>query len=313
MRIVFMGTPEFSVPALEKIIETEEVVLVVTKEDAPIGRKRILTPSPVAVCAEKYGIEVFKPHRLKNDYQKIMEAKPDLIITCAYGQIVPKEVLDAPLHGCINIHASLLPKYRGANPICASIMNGEEKTGITIMYMEETLDTGDMLYQKEVPILESDHLGTVENKLSLLGAQMIAEFLPNLQNGTIKRVPQNEKDATYVGMLRRKDENIDFHKTKREVFNHIRALYPKPMASTIIDSKEWKICEALEYDEVCGEIGIISEVGKDYLAINCKDGRIKVIKIKPAGKNEMSVRDYFNGINKESLVGKKVEINEETK
>ncbi len=306
MRIVFMGTPEFAVPALKKIIEKENVVLVVTKEDAAVGRKRILTPSPVALCAESYGIEVFKPRRLRNDYQKIVELKPDLIITCAYGQIVPKEVLDCPKYGCINIHASLLPKYRGANPICASIMNGEDKTGITIMVMEETLDTGDILYQKEIPILESDNLGTIETKLSELGAEMIGEFLPKIASGEIRRIPQEESEATYVGMLKREDERIDFNKTKREVFNQIRALYPRPMASTTIDDVEWKICEASLYDEANGEVGIISEVGKDYLCINCKDGRIKITKIKPSGKKEMAVKDYFNGIKKETLLEKKV-------
>ena len=306
LKVVFMGTPDFAVPVLKELIEKTNVVLVVTKEDKEVGRKKILTPSPVAVEAASHGIEVFKPHRLKNDYQLILDKDPDIIITCAYGQIVPVPVLEYPSLGCINVHASLLPKYRGASPITAAIMAGEEKTGITIMYMEEGLDTGNIIHAAEISIDEEDTGGSLSEKLSILGAELLMKTLPSIIDETNFSLAQNEEEATYVGLLKREDERIDFHDTAKNIVNKIRALNPEPLANILIDNEEWKILKAEIGENQKGEIGLISEVGKDYFSINCQDGSIKVLEIKPFGKKNMTVKDFLNGYKKENLINKKV-------
>ncbi len=311
LRIVFMGTPEFSVPVLESLIGSYNVVLVVTKEDAYVGRKRVLTPSPISEVATRNNIPVFKPTKLKSDYQRIVDADPDIIITCAYGQIVPKEVLDLPVLGCINVHASLLPKYRGASPISQAIIDGEEETGITIMYMEETLDTGNIINARSIKIEDNDTYGTLSEKLSKLGAELLMDTLPSIIDETNFSLKQDDEQATYVGLLKRSDERIDFSKTRKEVVNKIRGLNPTPTANIRIDGEEWKVLTAEVGSEAKGEVGIISEVGKDYFAINASDGKVLVKEIKPFGKKVMTVKDFFNGYKKENLLGKRVDSYEE--
>lgn len=306
LKVVFMGTPEFAVPVLKELIENTNVVLVVTKEDKEVGRKKILTPSPVATLAESHGIEVFKPHRLKKDYQLILDKDPDIIITCAYGQIVPSEILEYPSLGCINVHASLLPKYRGASPITAAIMAGEEKTGITLMYMEEGIDTGNIIHAAEIPIEESDTGGSLSEKLSALGAELLMKTLPSIIDETNFSLAQNDEEATYVGLLKREDERLDFNDTAKNIINKIRALNPEPMANILLDNEEWKILKAEIGESKKGEVGLISEVGKDYFSINCQDGCINVLEIKPFGKKNMTVKDFLNGYKKENLINKKV-------
>lgn len=305
-RVVFMGTPEFSVPVLKELIENTNVVLVVTQPDAYVGRKRVLTPSPVCRLAEEHNIEVFKPEKLKKEYEYVLNKKPDLIITCAYGQIVPKVVLDYPEFGCINVHASLLPRYRGASPISKAIYDGEEKTGITIMYMDEFIDTGNIIHAEEIPIDDSDTLGTLTNKLSELGASLLMRTLPKIFDGTNFDIPQDNELATYAPMIKRSDEKLDFNRTRMEVYNHVRSLNPEPSAFIILDDEEMKILECRIGDDIKGEIGVISKVSKDSFSINCKDGQIDIIRIKPFGKKEMSVRDYFNGTDKDKLLNKYV-------
>lgn len=306
LKVVFMGTPEFAVPVLKELIDNTNVVLVVTKEDKEVGRKRVLTPSPVANLASSHGIEVFKPHRLKADYQKILDKDPDIIITCAYGQIVPKIILEYPSLGCINVHASLLPKYRGASPITQVIMNGEEKTGITIMYMDEGIDTGNIINASEIPIEENDTYGTLSEKLSVLGANLLMKTLPSIVDETNFSLAQDEEEATYVGMLKREDERLDFNDKAKNIVNKIRALNPEPLANILIDGEEWKIISAEIGESKKGEIGLISEVGKDYFSINCQDGCVNIKEIKPFGKKSMLVRDFLNGYKKENLINKKV-------
>ncbi len=306
LKVVFMGTPEFAVPVLKELIENTNVVLVVTKEDKEVGRKKILTPSPVATLAESHGIEVFKPHRLKKDYQLILDKDPDIIITCAYGQIVPSEILEYPSLGCINVHASLLPKYRGASPITAAIMAGEEKTGITLMYMEEGIDTGNIIHAAEIPIEESDTGGSLSEKLSALGAELLMKTLPSIIDETNFSLAQNDEEATYVGLLKREDERLDFNDTAKNIINKIRALNPEPMVNILLDNEEWKILKAEIGESKKGEVGLISEVGKDYFSINCQDGCINVLEIKPFGKKNMTVKDFLNGYKKENLINKKV-------
>lgn len=306
-RVVFMGTPDFSVPVLEKLIENTNVVLVVTKKDAYVGRKKVLTESPVAICAHEHNIEVYKPNKLKEDYEYILNKKPDIIITCAYGSIVPKVVLDYPSYGCINVHASLLPKYRGASPIVASILNGEKETGITIMYMDEGIDTGNIIMSRSIEIEDNDNSLSLSNKLSLLGANLLIDTLPKIFEGENFDIPQDNEEATYVGMLKREDEHIDFNNTVENIKNQVRAFSPEPYAFINIDDTEYKISEVEIKKCDVSKIGIIVEVNKDSFGITAKDGIVYIKRIKPSGKKEMSVKDFFNGFDKTSLLNKKVD------
>lgn len=306
-RVVFMGTPDFSVPVLEKLIENTNVVLVVTKKDAYVGRKKVLTESPVAICAHEHNIEVYKPNKLKEDYEYILNKKPDIIITCAYGSIVPKVVLDYPSYGCINVHASLLPKYRGASPIVASILNGEKETGITIMYMDEGIDTGNIIMSRSIEIEDNDNSLILSNKLSLLGANLLIDTLPKIFEGENFDIPQDNEEATYVGMLKREDEHIDFNNSVDNIKNQVRAFSPEPYAFINIDDTEYKISEVEIKKCDVSKIGIIVEVNKDSFGITAKDGIVYIKRIKPSGKKEMSVKDFFNGFDKTSLLNKKVD------
>lgn len=306
-RVVFMGTPDFSVPVLEKLIENTDVVLVVTKKDAYVGRKKVLTESPIAICAHEHNIEVYKPNKLKEDYEYILNKKPDIIITCAYGSIVPKVVLDYPSYGCINVHASLLPKYRGASPIVASILNGEKETGITIMYMDEGIDTGNIIMSRSIEIEDNDNSLSLSNKLSLLGANLLIDTLPKIFEGENFDIPQDNEEATYVGMLKREDEHIDFNNSVENIKNQVRAFSPEPYAFINIDDTEYKISEVEIKKCDVSKIGIIVEVNKDSFGITAKDGIVYIKRIKPSGKKEMSVKDFFNGFDKTSLLNKKVD------
>lgn len=301
-----MGTPEFSVPVLESLIENTNVVLVVSQPDAVMGRKKVLTPSEVKKCALEHNIPVLTPSKIKNEYENILNFKPDIVITCAYGQLVPKQILDYPEYGCINVHASLLPKYRGASPINAVIYNGETETGITIMYMDETLDTGNIIHAKSIEIDDTDTLGTLTDKLSKLGATLLIKTLPSILDNTNFNIPQDNELATYTSLIKRSDERLDFTRTKKEIINHIRSLNPSPLANIVINNEEIKIVEARVGNNLVGEIGKVSEVGKDYFSINCSDGTVEILKIKPSGKNIMSVKDFFNGYDKNKLLNKKV-------
>lgn len=306
-RVIFMGTPDFSVPVLEKLIENTNVVLVVTKKDAYVGRKKVLTESLVAICAHEHNIEVYKPNKLKEDYEYILNKKPDIIITCAYGSIVPKVVLDYPSYGCINVHASLLPKYRGASPIVASILNGEKETGITIMYMDEGIDTGNIIMSRSIEIEDNDNSLSLSNKLSLLGANLLIDTLPKIFEGENFDIPQDNEEATYVGMLKREDEHIDFNNSVDNIKNQVRAFSPEPYAFINIDDTEYKISEVEIKKCDVSKIGIIVEVNKDSFGITAKDGIVYIKRIKPSGKKEMSVKDFFNGFDKTSLLNKKVD------
>lgn len=306
LKVVFMGTPEFAVPVLKELIEHTTVLCVVTQPDAYVGRKKILTPSPVKQVAIENNIEVFTPEKLRNEYEFVLNKKPDIVITCAYGQIVPKQILDYPEHGCINVHASLLPKYRGASPITAAIREGESSTGITIMYMDEGIDTGNIIQAREIPIEDTDTLGTLSDKLSKLGAKTLIDTLPRIMECENFDIPQDNEVATYVKMLKREDEVIDFNKTRKEVYNFVRSINPAPLANTKILGEEWKILECVLGDEKDCEVGIISSINKDSFGIGCLDGEILITKVKPAGKKEMYVKDLFNGFDKTKLLNKKV-------
>ena len=303
LKVVFMGTPEFSVPILESLIELTDVVLVVSQPDKEVGRKRVLTPSPVKACALSHGIEVYTPAKIREEYEYILNKKPDIIITAAYGQIVPKQMLIYPDYGCINVHASLLPKYRGASPIQSAIMNGDTTTGVTLMYMEEGLDTGNIIHAKEIDIDPTDTYGTLSDKLSILGRDLLAKTLPVIFEGENFDIPQNEDDATHTVKIKREDEELDFNRKALELHNLVRALNPTPLANIKVNGEEWKVLDTEVGEPTNEKPGTVVAVNKDSFEVACLDSTLRIKKIKPAGKKEMFVKDFFNGFNKDSLKG----------
>lgn len=299
-----MGTPDFAVPILEGLIKEYRVVLVVSQPDKKVGRKQILTPTPVKQKAIELGIEVYQPEKIKTEYQKILDMNPDLIVTCAYGQIIPKEILDFPKYGCINVHASLLPKLRGGAPIHKAIIEGYSKTGITIMYMDQKMDSGDIISQVETEILDSDTLETLHDRLSVLGVSQLLKTLPSIFEGTNERIKQNLNEVTYAYNIKREEEHIDFSKNTKEIYDLIRGLNSVPAANFILNDEEIKVYTARRGSRIpsnqCGEI---ISLYKDGFGVSTKDGEIIITEIKPFGKKRMQVKDYFNGIEKEKLLG----------
>ncbi len=304
-RVIFMGTPLFATNVLQKLIDNYDVILVVCQPDKLVGRKKILTPCPVKEMALANNIEVFQPEKLRLDNEKIINLNPDLIVTCAYGQIVPKEVLEATKYGCINVHASLLPKYRGAAPIQACLLDGEDKTGITIMYMDESLDTGDIISTRELIIDKDDNLETLSNKLSLLGANLLINTIPSILEGTNNRIKQDDSKSSYAHMIKREDEYLDFNCLGNVIINKIRGLYPN--ASFILDGIEIKVLKAVYEKADSKETGIIKYLDKNNFGITCCDGIIYLKEVKPSGKNKMDIKSYLNGLNKEKYINKRVD------
>lgn len=306
MNIVYMGTPEFSVGPLRELIKKYNISLVVTQPDRKVGRKQEIKFSPVKEFALENNIEVFQPEKIRKEYQYILDKKPDLIITCAYGQIIPKEILDYPKYKCINIHASLLPKYRGGAPIHHAIINGDEYTGVTIMYMDEAMDSGDILYQEKIKIEENDNVGTMFNKLSDLGSKMIIDFLPKFLNGEITPIKQNADEVTYAYNISKEDEKIDFNNNSKDIFNKIRGLNPFPVSYTLLDDKRVKLYSSrIGSSNKNGEIGEIIHIYEDGIGIRTKDGEIIITELQFEGKKKTHAKEYINGLqNKEDLLGK---------
>lgn len=307
-RVIFMGTPDFAVPILEVLLENTNVVLVVTQPDKEVGRHHELEPTPIKKVALKHNVEVFQPRKIREDYDKIIAANADIIITCAYGQIIPEVILNAPRLGCINVHASLLPRLRGGAPLHHALIDGETKTGITIMYMDKKMDTGDIISTAEYQIKDTDNVGTLHDTLSQLGKELLIETLPSIINGTNDRIPQNDNEATYACNITREEEHLDFNKTAREIYNKVRGLNPWPKANMIINGTEIKVLECYVGNQDSKlTSGTICELNKDSIGICTKDKVIYITKVKPFGKKEMSARDYINGINKEKLINTIVE------
>ena len=306
IKVIFMGTPDFSVAPLEKINELYDVILVVTQPDKEVGRKKEIKFSPVKEFAIENNIEIFQPVKIREDYKRIIDLNPDIIITCAYGQIIPKKILECPKYGCVNIHASLLPKLRGGAPIHKAIINGYDKTGVTIMYMDEKMDSGDIIYQEEIPILDTDNAGTLFDKLSVLGSNMIIKVLPDIIEGSNNRIKQNEDEVTYAYNITREEEKIDFNKSTREVFNQIRGLYPWPVGYSTLDDKKIKIFSSqIGNSNKEAKNGEIINIYNDSIGIKTSDGEILIKEIQLEGKKRVSVKDYLNGIqDKNSLIGK---------
>lgn len=305
-KIIFMGTPDFAVPILQILIDNYEVCAVVTKPDAPVGRKKVLTPSPIKKLALSYNIPVLEPQNIKKEYEQIKEYNPDLIVTCAYGKIVPKELIEEPRLGCVNVHASLLPKYRGGAPIHHALINGETETGITIMYMDEGLDTGDMISKEVVSINKEDNVETMHEKLSKVGAKLLKETLPSIINGTNERIKQNNNEATYAPTIKREDEHLDFKGSAERVHNKVRGLNSWPLAYFTIDDEEIKVVEGYIGEATKETPKKIVKVLKDAIGITCLDKIYYITKLKPSGKKIMSTKDYLNGINKDKL--KNIEV-----
>ena len=305
LRVCFMGTPDFAVPILETLIQNTKVVLVVSQPDKKVGRKQILTKTPIHEVADKYGISVFQPEKIKNDYERILEVKPDIIITCAYGQIIPKVLLDLPRLGCINVHASLLPKLRGGAPLHHAIIDGLDKTGVTIMYMDEAMDTGDIISTISYDIKSSDTTEDIHDTLRELGAKLLIDTLPSIVTGTNRRIKQNEMEATYGYNITREEEHIDFNKSGILIDRLVRGLYSWPLANTIIGDTEYKIVAGY-FIKGIGNPGMISDISKKVLGIGCLDGTYYVTKIKPAGKKIMDIKDFLNGIDIEEFKSRSI-------
>ena len=305
LRVVFMGTPDFAVPVLEKLIANTNVILVVTQPDKEVGRHKILTPTPIKKVAMEHDIPVFQPSKIRNDYAPILEAKPDIIITCAYGQIIPKTLLDLPKLGCINVHASLLPSLRGGAPLHHAIIDGYDTTGVTIMYMDETMDTGDIISSVAYEIKDTDNVGNVHDNLMTLGADLLIETLPSIVAGTNKRIKQDNAKATYAYNISRSDEHLDFTKEGITIDRKVRGLNPWPLANTCFDEEEVKIISGY-FVKGKSTPNTINVVTKDSLGIGCSDGIYYVTAIKPSGKKIMDIKSYLNGVDKEKLLAKKI-------
>lgn len=306
--IVFMGTPDFSVPVLKMLIENTNVLLVVTQPDKIVGKDKTVSFNPVKKLALEENIPVFQPMRIRKDFEKLKNLDIDLIVTCAYGQIIPKEVLDMPKYGCINVHASILPKYRGSAPIQWCLFNNDDVTGVTIMYMDEGMDTGDIIKIKEIPILDNDNVGTLHDKLSKLGCDLLLEVLPTIFNKTNDRIKQGN-NYTMAPMIKREDERLDFNEEGKKIIGKIKGLNPWPLANIIINNQEIKVLEAEFVQKKVDNTGIIKEIDKKNLGITCKDGIIYLKKIKPSGKKVMEINSFLNGIDKEKYLN--MEVNNE--
>ncbi|WNB90452.1 methionyl-tRNA formyltransferase [Bacillus sp. NEB1478] len=302
MKIVFMGTPDFSVPVLRQLVEDGyEVAGVVTQPDKPVGRKKEIKQTPVKEEALKHDIKVYQPIKLREEYKEIIDLQPDLIVTAAYGQILPSAILEAPKYGCINVHASLLPKYRGGAPIHKSIIDGNEKTGITIMYMVEKLDAGDILTQVEVPINEKDHVGSLHDKLSAAGAKLLSETIPLLLNDKIVSIPQNPDEVTFAWNITREQEKIDWTLSGGEIYNHIRGLHPWPVAYTTYNGQPLKVWwgekEAASKHAEPGTILAFADKGLQIATGD--DTSIVITDLQLSGKRRMSAIDFLKGTNVE--------------
>lgn len=304
LKVIFMGTPDFAVPILKMLNENTDVVGVVTQPDKEVGRKKEKTFSPVKKYALENNLKVLQPTKI--DIEDISNIKCDIIITCAYGQILNSKILEYPRLGCINVHASLLPKYRGGAPIHWCLINGEEKTGITIMYMDKGMDSGDIIKQEEYLITDSDTVSTLHDKLSEIGSKLLLDTLPSIINKTNERIKQDENLVTYGYNITREDERLDFNQTGKEIINKIRGLNSWPLANFLLNDLEYKVLEAYFVKDEVKEVNKIIDIKKDAIGISCKDGIIYLTKIKPFGKKVMDVKSYLNGTDKSILQNAKI-------
>ena len=296
MKVVFMGTPEFASIALSRLLEDgHDVAAAFTKPDKPFGRKKIITPSAVKVNAIENNIPVYQPKSLKNSEQIdiLTKINPDIITVVAYGQILPKEILEIPRYGCVNVHASLLPKYRGASPIQTSILNGDEVTGVTTMYMSEGLDTGDIIKTAETKIGKNETASELFTRLAPMGADLLCQTLSEIENGTARRLPQNDEEATYAPILTKNIAKIDFSAPSQVVHHLVCGLSEWPCAYCYLGEKKLKVYKSSLNDEYFGRPGEILSSKK--FIVGCKTGAVEFVEVQLEGKKKMPARDFLNG------------------
>lgn len=298
MRIGFMGTPDFARAHLEALVNAgHEVLFVLSRADKPVGRKKILTAPPVKECALSFNIPVYQPESLKDGAiaDVLDQYKPELIVVVAYGRILPEYVLSYPKYGCINVHGSLLPKYRGASPVQSAIIDGETETGVTIMYMDKGLDTGDMILKKKCEIDINDNQITLFEKLEKLGTEGLLEAIELIESGNVKREKQSEEDSNYASILTSKTGHIDWEKDALSVHNLVRGTYPWPASYSYIDGAKFKITETEIVDKSGNPGEVIVSSPKDGLIIACGSGAVKVLRLQAEGGKEMNAGDYLRG------------------
>ena len=296
MRVIFVGTSEFGIPALKALAEHHEIPLVVSQPDRPRGRGKKLLPTPIKSAALELGLRVIQPERIKDAEEEIKQAEPDVLVVASYGQIIPKGILEIPKLAPLNIHPSLLPKYRGAAPIQRAIMNGERETGVTIMWMNERLDAGDILLQERVPIGGDETYGELHQKLSELSASLILKTLELLEEGKIERTPQKEEEASYAKPIDKSETVISWEEPAEKIHNLIRALSPKPGASGTISGQRFKIYRT-KPGKGKGTPGSIikKDIKKGILEIACGEGSLFILEIQPEGKKIMDVASFLRG------------------
>ena len=308
MKIVFLGTPDFAVKPLEALINSHhEVLAVVTQPDKPVGRKAIITPCDVKVYAQSRGVKTLSYNKIRIEgIEDLKELKPDIMVTCAYGQILSKEILDIAKHGVINIHASLLPKYRGSAPIQWAIINGDKQTGVTIMQTDVGVDTGDILKVVTLDILENETAGELFERLSVLGAQTIVSVIDDIEKGNVTPVKQDENKATHVGMLKKEDGLLDFNKPTKDLVNLIRGLNPWPVAFTTLNEKTLKVYSATPCN-INGESGkvLFADIKNGFI-VGTGDGSIKINELQLEGSKKMNARDFLvgNKVKQGDILGK---------
>lgn len=297
-----MGTPEFAVPCLQALLDAgHEVAMVVTQPDKPVGRKKVLTAPPVKLLAESRGIPVFQPEKIRKQpevLERLKAVAAELFVVVAYGKILPQEVLDLPTRGCINVHASLLPKYRGSAPIQWSIVEGESETGVTTMLMDAGMDTGDMLLKASLPISDNDTAASLSDKLSQLGAQLLMKTLPAYLEGSLQSTPQDHQAATVIPMLRKEDGELNWHQPARALHNRIRGLYPWPGCYTWFRGQTLKVLRAQVYQGEPGYAGLpgqILEVGRQSLLVRTGDGILELLEVQLAGSKAMDAGSFARG------------------
>lgn len=299
MRIIFMGTPDFAVPCLKALIDNNhEIACVITQPDRPKGRGNKLTPPPVKEFALQYGLEVFQPEKVRTPeaVEKIKSYNSDIIVVVAFGQILPPSILNIPKYGCINVHASLLPKFRGASPIHWSIISGEKTTGVTTMFMDEGMDTGDMLLKSETPIYEKETTQELHDRLSQMGAELLIKTIRQIESGQITRIPQDSSDATYTKLLTKEMGNIDWTKSAVEIKNLVRGTYPWPGAYTYYEGEKFKIFSVETAEQNKGEKpGAIIEVTKNEILVQSGNGIVILKDIQAENGKRMSVEEYLRG------------------
>ena len=291
-----MGTPDFAVPCLKALIEDgNEIVGVFTQPDKPKGRGYTLTPPPVKVTALENGIEVFQPSTLKDGkaFEILKKLNPEMIIVVAYGKILPKEIIELPPYGCINVHASLLPEYRGAAPIQRAVLDGKKKTGVTAMYMDVGLDTGDMLMKSETEIGENETADELHDRLSALGAELIVKVVHSAKDGTLKREKQDDTKSCYAKMLTKEMSKINFSKSAQEIHNQVRGLNSWPSAVAVLNGKKIKIHRTVTADG-SGEAGQVLSLSPFVVA--CGTGAVEILELQPEGKKKMSAQSFVNGL-----------------